>query len=89
VTVTVTDTARDGIVHGETVGEPSEVQNTPPLPRPEATPRPKPLFHSGRLWTELILAVGEVQEVVLVFGLGLPEEAGLADLGHDLAGPDA
>src|SRR5438034_975858 len=28
-------------------------------------------------------------EVLLVLGLGLPEGAGLADLGHDLAGPDA
>ena len=26
-------------------------------------------------------------DVVLVFGLGLPEGAGLADLGYDLAGP--
>ena len=26
-------------------------------------------------------------EIVLVFGLGFPEGAGLADLGHDLAGP--
>ena len=43
---------------------------------------------SGRLRTELILAVGVVLEVVLVFGLGLPEGAGLADLGHDLAGPE-
>jgi hypothetical protein len=31
----------------------------------------------------------KVLEVVLIFGLGLPERAGLADLGHDLAGPDA
>jgi hypothetical protein len=41
-----------------------------------------------RLRTELILAIGVVLEVVLVFGLGLPEGAGLADLGHDLAGPE-
>src|SRR5215469_7635292 len=41
----------------------------------------------GRLRTKLILAVGVVLEVVLVFVLGLPEGTGLADLGHDLAGP--
>ena len=29
-----------------------------------------------------------VLEVVLVFGLGLPEGAGRADRGHDIAGPD-
>ena len=47
------------------------------------------LSRSGRLRTELILAVGVVLEVVLVFGPGLPEGAGLADLGHDLARPQA
>jgi hypothetical protein len=41
------------------------------------------------LRTELILAVGVVLEVVLVISFGLPEAAGLADLGHDLVGPDA
>jgi hypothetical protein len=34
------------------------------------------------------VAVGEALEVVLVLRLGLPERDGLADLGHDLAGPD-
>jgi hypothetical protein len=43
----------------------------------------------GRLRTELILAVGVVLKVVLVLVLGLPERTGLADLGHDLAGPYA
>src|ERR1700749_3872429 len=43
----------------------------------------------GRLRTELILPVGVVLEVVLVFGPGFPEGAGLADLGHDLAVPQA
>ena len=47
------------------------------------------LSRSGRLRTELILAVGVLLEVILVFGLGFPEGAGLADLGHDLAGPHA
>jgi hypothetical protein len=46
-------------------------------------------IRSGRLRAELILAVRIVMEVVLVFGLGFPEDAGLADLGHDLAGPQA
>src|SRR3954449_6508472 len=36
-----------------------------------------------------VVAVGVALEVVLVFGLGLPERAGLADRGHDLAGPQA
>ena len=44
---------------------------------------------SERLRSELIFAVGIVLEVVLVFGLGFPEGAGFADLGHDLAGPNA
>src|SRR5687768_13100571 len=35
------------------------------------------------------VAVRVVLEVVLMLGLGLPERAGLADLGHDLAGPEA
>src|SRR5512133_613582 len=35
------------------------------------------------------VAVRIALEVVLIFGLGLPEGAGLADPGHDLAGPDA
>ena len=47
------------------------------------------LSRSGRLRIELILAVGVVLEITLVFGLGLPEGSGLADLGHDLAGPQA
>src|SRR5215471_15996953 len=38
---------------------------------------------------ELIVAVGVALEVVLVFGHGLPEGTGLADLGYDLAGPVA
>jgi hypothetical protein len=50
---------------------------------------PRRLTRRGRLRTELILAViGVVLEVVLVLGLGLPEGAGLADLGHYLAVPD-
>src|ERR1700750_2289690 len=44
---------------------------------------------SGRLRTELILPVGVVLQVVLVFGPGFPEGAGLADPGHDLAVPQA
>src|SRR4051794_16428411 len=35
------------------------------------------------------VAVGVALEVVLVLGLGLPERDGLAELGHDLAGPQA
>ena len=35
------------------------------------------------------MAVRVALQVFLVLGLGLPERAGLADLGHDLAGPDA
>jgi hypothetical protein len=35
------------------------------------------------------VAVRVALEVVLIFGLGLPEAAGLADLGHDLARPEA
>jgi hypothetical protein len=35
------------------------------------------------------VAVRVALEVVLVFGLGLPERDGLADLGHHLAGPQA
>ena len=35
------------------------------------------------------VAVRVALEVVLVLGLGLPEGDGLADLGHDLAGPQA
>src|SRR5437763_13850591 len=35
------------------------------------------------------VAVRVAVKVVLIFGLGLPEKARLADLGHDLAGPDA
>src|SRR3954453_21880077 len=35
------------------------------------------------------VAVGVALEVVLVLGLGLPERDRLADLGHDLAGPQA
>jgi hypothetical protein len=35
------------------------------------------------------VAVRVALEVVLVLGLGLPERDGLADLGHDLAGPQA
>jgi hypothetical protein len=53
-----------------------------------APPRPR-LSCTGRLRTELILAVGVVLEIVLVFGPGRPEGAGLAHLGHDLAGPEA
>jgi hypothetical protein len=34
-------------------------------------------------------AVRVTLEVVLIFGLGLPEATALADLGHDLAGPVA
>src|SRR5215471_21846730 len=34
-------------------------------------------------------AVRVALEVVLIFCLGLPEVTGLADLGHDLAGPVA
>src|SRR3954447_24023475 len=33
------------------------------------------------------VAVRVALEIVLVLGLGLPERDGLADLGHDLAGP--
>jgi hypothetical protein len=51
--------------------------------------RPRRLSRPGRLRTELILALGVVLEVVLVLGLGLPEGAGLADLGNYLAVPDA
>jgi hypothetical protein len=48
------------------------------------------LSRSEWLRAELILAViGVVLEVILVFFLGLPEGAGLADLGHQLAGPQA
>src|SRR3954467_9858021 len=36
-----------------------------------------------------VVAVGVALQVVLVLGLGLPEGDGLADRGHDLAGPDA
>src|SRR5690349_19882633 len=50
---------------------------------------PGRLSRSGRLRTELVLAVGVMLEVVLVLGLGLPEAAGRADLGHDQAGPHA
>ena len=35
------------------------------------------------------VAVRDALQVVLVLGLGLPERDGLADLGHDLAGPQA
>ena len=35
------------------------------------------------------VAVGVALQVVLVLGLGLPEIAGGADFGHDLAGPEA
>jgi hypothetical protein len=35
------------------------------------------------------VAVRVALEVVLVLGLGLPERDGLADLGDDLAGPQA
>src|SRR5204862_5478903 len=42
-----------------------------------------PPVGGGRLRPELILPVGVMLEVVLVFGLGFPEGAGLADLGHD------
>jgi hypothetical protein len=38
---------------------------------------------------ELILAVGIMPKVIVVFGLGRPEGTSLANLGHDLAGPDA
>ena len=51
--------------------------------------RPRRLSRRGWLRTELILALGVVLEVVLVLGLGLPEGAGLADLGHYLTVPDA
>ena len=44
---------------------------------------PQRLSCSGRLPAELIVAGGVVLEVALVFGLGLPERADLADLGHD------
>src|SRR5262249_57285272 len=36
-----------------------------------------------------VVAVDVALEVVLVFGLGLPEGAGLADLGRDLGAPEA
>src|SRR3954451_21993064 len=36
-----------------------------------------------------VVAARVALEVVLVLGLGLPERDGLADLGHDLAGPQA
>jgi len=53
-----------------------------------APPCPRRLSRSGRLRTELILGV-VVLQVFLVFCLCLPEAAGLADLGHHLAGPEA
>src|SRR4051812_45307672 len=36
-----------------------------------------------------VVAVRDALQVVLVLGLGLPERDGLAELGHDLARPQA
>jgi hypothetical protein len=53
-----------------------------------APPRPRRLSRSGSIRAELIVAVGVALEVVLVLGLGLPEGADLANLGHDLGAPE-
>src|SRR5215475_4033136 len=50
---------------------------------------PQRLSRSGSIRAELIVAMGVALEVVLVFGLGLPEGTGLADLGRDLGTPKA
>jgi hypothetical protein len=50
--------------------------------------RRRGLLRWGRSGLELILAVRVVLKVVLVFGLGLPEHAGLADPGNDRTWPD-
>jgi hypothetical protein len=50
---------------------------------PNARPFPRPA--GGREARSLRITL----EVVLIFGLGLPEGTGRADLGHDLAGPMA
>jgi hypothetical protein len=54
-----------------------------------AAPRPNGYPAADGYGLKLILTVGIVLEVLLVFGLGLPEGAGRADPGHDLAGPKA
>src|SRR5215831_8309643 len=50
---------------------------------------PQRLPRSGSIRAELIVAMGVALEVVLIFGLGLPEGTCLADLGRDLGTPEA